>query len=310
MTTIIGIDPHPGHHAAAALDSRGQVRDVREFSNDSDGLEAFMSWARNLGCDRLAVEGPTQTFFTSWLKRCMGDGMDVVPIPTQQVVERRGHRKTDPHDAVLVARVLQAEPTRPVVSTPAWLRQMQELTRTRRHLAQQLQANRMRLRDIQTPVAKESLERVVDTLEREVDTLERQIDQLVQSVAPGLLELQGVGPVIAGLLLAEVGDIGRFKTQHHFASYCGAAPVPRESGASKHARVNRGGNRRLNWAIHIIARTRLRIDEASKALVTRKEQEGKTHREAMRVLKTYLARQIYREMKDMLTPTPELATAS
>ena len=303
MTTIIGIDPHPGHHAAAALDSRGQVRDVREFSNASDGLEAFMSWAKSLGCDRLAVEGPTQTFFTSWLKRCMGDGMDVVPIPTQQVVERRGHRKTDPHDAVLVARVLQAEPTRPVVSTPAWLRQMQELTRTRRHLAQQLQANRMRLRDIQTPVAKESLERVVDTLER-------QIDQLVQSVAPGLLELQGVGPVIAGLLLAEVGDIGRFKTQHHFASYCGAAPVPRESGASKHARVNRGGNRRLNWAIHIIARTRLRIDEASKALVTRKEQEGKTHREAIRVLKTYLARQIYREMTELLTPTPELATAS
>ena len=310
MTTVIGIDPHPGHHAAAALDSRGEVQDVREFPNDTEGLESFMAWVKRLGNVRLAVEGPTQTFFTSWLSRCMSEGLHVVAIPTQQVVERRGHRKTDPHDAVLVARVLQAEPTRPVVSTPAWLRQMQELTRTRRHLAQQLQANRMRLRDMQTPTTKESLERVVNTLKREVDTLERQIDQLVQSVAPGLLDLQGVGPVIAGLLLAEVGDIGRFKTQHHFASYCGAAPVPRESGASKHARVNRGGNRRLNWALHIIARTRLRIDEASKALVTRKEQEGKTHREAMRVLKTYLARQLYREMTELLTPTPQLATVS
>ncbi len=74
----------------------------------------------------------------------------------------------------------------------------------------------------------------------------------------GSVDLPGVGTVIAGLLLAEVGDIRRFRTKHHFASYCGAAPVPWESGASEHVRVNRGGNRRLNWAIHIIARTRLR----------------------------------------------------
>ena len=310
MTTVIGIDPHPGHHAAAALDSQGLVRDVREFPNDPRGLESFLSWIEDLGSVRLAVEGPTQTFFTPWLERCMGEGMDVVAIPTQQVIERRGYRKTDPHDAVLIARVLQSEPTRAVVSAPAWHRHLQELTRTRRHLAQQLQADRMRLRAMQTPAVQASLERIVETLEQELDTLERQIDQLVQSVAPGLLDLQGVGPVIAGLLLAEVGDIGRFKTQHHFASHCGAAPVPRESGASKHARVNRGGNRRLNWAIHIIARTRLRIDEASKALVARKEQEGKTHREAIRVLKTYLARQIYREMTALLTPMPQLTTAS
>ena len=308
MTTVVGIDPHPGHHAAAALDSQGLVRDVREFPNDPRGLESFMSWVEDLGSVRLAVEGPTQTFFTLWLERCMDEGIEVVAIPTQQVIERRGHRKTDPHDAVLIARVLQSEPTRAVVSVPAWHRNMQELTRTRRHLAQQLQADRMRLRAMQTPAVQASLERIVNTLAQEVEALERQIDQLVQDVAPGLMKLPGVGPVIAGLLLAEVGDIGRFKTQHHFASYCGAAPVPRESGASKHARVNRGGNRRLNWAIHIIARTRLRIDEASKALVTRKEQEGKTHREAIRVLKTYLARQIYREMTELLTP--QLATAS
>ena len=109
---------------------------------------------------------------------------------------------------------------------------------------------------------------------------------------------------------AEVGDIQRFKTQHHFASYCGAAPVRRESGASKHVRVNRGGNRRLNWALHIIARTRLRIDETSQTLVARKEQEGKTHREAIRILKTYLARQLYRTMTELLTPRSGLATPS
>ena len=112
-------------------------------------------------------------------------------------------------------------------------------------------------------------------------------------MAPELMDLQGVGTVIAGVLLAEVGDIQRFRTKHQFASYCGAAPVPWESGASKHVRVNRGGNRRLNWAVHIVARTRLRVDPTSKALESRKEKEGKTHREAIRILKTYLARQLY-----------------
>ena len=86
--------------------------------------------------------------------------------------------------------------------------------------------------------------------------------------------------------------------------------MPRESGASKHVRVNRGGNRRLNWAMHIIARTRLRIDETSKALVARKEQEGKTHREAIRILKTYVARQLYRVMTELLTPRLAVAAKS
>ena len=310
MKTVIGIDPHPGHHAAAALDSRGEVLTVREFANDAEGLETFMSWVKALQCERLAVEGPTQRFFAGWLSRCMREGLAVVPIPTQQVVERRGHRKMDSHDAVLVARVLQAEPTRRAASAPAWLRRMQELTRTRRHLAQQLQANRMRLRVMDTPGVRASLEIVVETLEQQVRALERQIGQLVKTVAPGLTDLPGVGHVIAGLLLAEVGDVGRFKTQDHFASYCGAAPVPQESGASKHVRVNRGGNRRLNWAMHIIARTRLRIDETSKALVARKEQAGKTHREAIRILKTYVARQLYRVMTELLTPRLALAAKS
>ena len=94
MTTLIGVDPHPGHHAAAALDSRGLARDVREFPNDPRGAGIFMSWLEGPGSVRLAVEGPTQTFFTPWLDRCMEECIDVVAIPTQQVIERRGHRKT------------------------------------------------------------------------------------------------------------------------------------------------------------------------------------------------------------------------
>jgi transposase len=301
MTTIVGIDPHPQHHTAAALDAQGQVQGVEQFPNTPDGLEACLAWLATLGEVRLAVEGPTQAFFASWLTRFLAEGFPVVPIPTQQVRERR---KTDPQDAVLIARVLQAEPARPALDPPGWLRSLQELTRTRRHLAQQLQADRMRLRTTQTPAVQGSLRRVVEALAGEVQELEQQIARQVQALAPQLLQLPGVGPVMAGVLLAEVGDIRRFPSKHAFASYCGAGPVPWESGASKHVRVNRGGNRRLNWALHLIARTRLRLDEASQALVARKKQEGKTHREALRVLKTYLARQLYGVLLRLLSPGP------
>ena len=310
MTTIIGMDPHPGHHAAAALDAEGGIQAEQEFINSPEGLETFLAWLQDLGTVQLAVEGPTQSFFADWLTRLLAEGIPIVAIPTQQVRERRGRRKTDRHDAVLVARALQAEPARPTLSPPVWLRPVQEITRTRRHLAKQLQANRMRLRAAQTSAVRVSLQRVVDALAAEVQDLERQIHQEVRAVAPELLQLPGVGAVIAGVLLAEAGDVRRFRTRHHFASYCGAAPVPWESGASKHVRVNRGGNRRLNWALHIIARTRLRIDAASQALVARKEQEGKTHREAIRILKTYLARQLYDVLMELLPPGPVHAATS
>lgn len=80
-------------------------------------------------------------------------------------------------------------------------------------------------------------------------------------------------------------------------SYCGAAPVERSSGKSKKVRVNTGGNRTMNYVLHMIAQIRLRLDPRSKELVERKVSEGKTKREALRVLKTYIARELYRILK-------------
>lgn len=302
---IVGIDPHPQQHTAAALDEQGKVTDVQTFPSDSEGVEAFMKWLEAFTDVQVAVEGPTQSFFAVWLGRLLAAELPVTPIPVQKVRERRGRRKTDPHDAELVARVLHAEPSLPPLRSPAWLRPVQELSRTRTHLARQLQANRMRLKAMQAPAVRATLEAVVAVLEAQIAELEQAIKRHVQAVAPHLLKLSGVGVVVAGTLLAEAGDMQRFRSPHHFASYCGSAPVPWESGASKHVRVNRGGNRRLNWALHIIARTRLRTDPASKALVDRKEQEGKTRREAIRVLKVNLARHLY---KVLAHPGPALAT--
>jgi hypothetical protein len=192
MITIVGIDPHPQHHTAAALDEQGQVQGVQQFPNSAAELDACLALLEELEEVRLAVEGPTQTFpsapirtcFALWLTRFLAEGLVVVPIPTQLVRERRGRRKTDPQDAVLIARVLQAEPDRPAFTPPAWLRSLQELTRTRRHLAQQIQADCMRLRTAQTPAVQTSLQCMVAALAGAVQELEGQIQQQVQALAP------------------------------------------------------------------------------------------------------------------------------
>jgi transposase len=101
---------------------------------------------------------------------------------------------------------------------------------------------------------------VIHTPILQLKELEKQLRSIVRTVMPALLELSGVGAIVAGTLLAGVGDLQRFPTADHFFSYCGAAPVERGSGQNSRMQVNPGGNRRLNWALHVIALVRLRMD--------------------------------------------------
>jgi transposase len=111
---------------------------------------------------------------------------------------------------------------------------------------------------------------------------------------PALLELSGVGAIVAGTLLAEVGDPHRFPSADHFASYCGAAPVERGSGKNSRMQVNPGGNRRLNWALHIIALVRLRMDDGrSRQFLSKQTDHRKSKRAALRLMKTYIAREVF-----------------
>jgi transposase len=138
------------------------------------------------------------------------------------------------------------------------------------------------------------LEQVIRTLVVQLKGLEKQLRVAVEALMPCLLDLPGVGAVVAGTLLAEVGHAQRFPSADHFASYCGAAPVERGSGQSSRMQINPGGNRRLNWALHIVALVRLRVDGRSKQFVERRISEGKTKRAALRLLKTYIAREIFK----------------
>ncbi len=115
--------------------------------------------------------------------------------------------------------------------------------------------------------------------------------------------------MLAGTVLAEVGDIKRFENVNHFASYCGAAPVERGSGKNTRWCVSVGGHRQLKRVHHLMALTRLRCDERTKTFVTKKEQEGKTKRAALRALETHLARELYRTLQasHMGGPIPALS---
>jgi transposase len=134
--------------------------------------------------------------------------------------------------------------------------------------------------------------------------------RLVDTLMPELLEVQGVGVVHAATLLAEAGDVRRFRSQHSFAMFAGCAPIERSSGGQQRRQLNTGGNRRLNRAFHMIVLVRLRYDEATRTYLDRKQRQGKTLRAALRCLKTHLARQLFRFMHDSINAHPQRWLAS
>jgi len=111
---------------------------------------------------------------------------------------------------------------------------------------------------------------------------------------PALLAEQGLGVLTAATLIGRTAGAERFPTDAHFARQAGVAPVPVSSGRTDRHRLDRGGDRQLNRALHVIAITRARIDPETRAYLQRKRSEGKTNREALRCLKRHLARHVHR----------------
>jgi transposase len=147
-----------------------------------------------------------------------------------------------------------------------------------------------------------ALELVVD-LERvyaRKKAANKELVQLVKQTGTGLLDLHGIGPSGAARLLVEVGDITRFPTKGHFASWTGTAPIDASSGDNVRHRLSRGGNRQINRALHMMAVVQLRNPTEGRAYFDRKVAAGKTPNEAMRCLKRRLSDIVYRTMLDDL----------
>ena len=146
-----------------------------------------------------------------------------------------------------------------------------------------------------TKLAMGHLGQRVVLIDQQLAAVDDVLAELVAEVAPGLVELPGVGTLTAAILLVTAGDnAGRIRSEAAFAHLCGVAPVPASSGKVTRHRLNRGGNRQANHALWRIVFTRMSHDARTRVYVQRRLDEGLTKAEIMRILKRYVAREIYR----------------
>ena len=145
------------------------------------------------------------------------------------------------------------------------------------------------------------------TLNREIDALQCGLVELVKVHRPQLLAEQGCGALTAAILIGHTAGVERFHTESSFALLTGTAPIPCSSGQRTQHRLNRGGDRQLNHALHIIAITRAQRDAATKQYLARKEAEGKTKKGALRSLKRHLARRFHRLLAEPPTDRQQAA---
>jgi transposase len=165
-----------------------------------------------------------------------------------------------------------------------------QLNRVTRRLRTMPQTARVR-------ISREQVKRIT-VLTREAEALKRELRDLILLHWPELLAETGCGPLCAAILVGQTAGAERFDSDSHFARTAGVALIPVSSGRHDRHRLDRGGNRQLNRALHVIAITRGRIDPQTRAYLARKEAEGKSRIEAMRCLKRHLARKYYRLLSE------------
>lgn len=261
------------------------------------------------GIPVLEVTGPDKSF-----RRAKGkdDALDAVAAARAALTGQRVQVAKDRNGAVEALRVLRTtrktaikcrraalqQLHNTIVAAPDELRdQLRNLTRMQRlRLCAAWRPDTLGYRDpvIATKIAIKSLARRILDLNDEVADLDRLIEPLVEELGGNLTQLEGVGIESAGEFIVVAGENpDRLRSEAGFAMLCGACPIPASSGKTQRHRLNRGGNRQANSALHIVVLSRMRMDPRTKRYVERRQAEGKTKREIMRCLKRYIAREIY-----------------
>jgi transposase len=322
-------------HVAAAVDHVGGVLGVESFRTTRSGYRQLLSWLGSFGeLALVGVEGTGS--YGVGLSRYLGNaGIDVVEVdrPNRQVRHCKG--KSDPVDAVAAARAaLSGQATGLPKSRDGNVEAIRVLMIARRsavdtrietlnqlrHLVfcatPQIRARFTGLTAIAltnkasslrprpgdtvrytTLVTIRTLGRRVQYLRDETKQLNRLLRPLIRDTAPGLLDVFGVGFDTAGKLLVAAGDNPeRIRTEAAFAHLCGVAPIPASSAKTIRHRLNRGGNRQANSALYHIVITRMRHDPATRHYVARRLTEGKTMGEIARILKRYVAREVFQHL--------------
>lgn len=329
----VGIDSHKSSLAAAAVDELGRVVNQREFDNTRSGHRALLRWIGGFGAATIGIEG-SQSYGAALSSLLLEQGRDVREVPPGLAIRQRRRRpaqgKSDPRDAVAIARaVAQGEGlssaardggfvdlkllvdhrdhlicTRTklsnqvhqdlVVLVPGYEKRIANLT-TKKNLSAAMTVIRGN-RSVRADLVRERIAEIrrLDEATKRVTT---RIQDLVAATSTSLLEIPGVGPIVAAKILGEVGDPRRIRSRGAFARLAGTAPIEASSGATSRHRFDRGGNRQLNRCLHVIAFNQARRSELARAYLERKRSEGKSSKEAMRCLKRQLSNVVFRALE-------------
>jgi transposase len=321
------------HTIAAVAATNGELLGDETVQVGDRGFAAALDWARGFGDERVWALEDCRHVSGSFERFLLVNGERVVRVATRLMAgERRGGRdrgKSDRIDAIAVSRAALREgidqlPVAELAGVELDIRLLvdhrERLVRVRtalyndllwhlhdlwpeqtfpgcallskkwstsiaRRLARAEQTARVR-------IARDEL-RHLRELSQTINALEIEIAGLVSQVAPQLLAEPGFGPLTAGKLIGEIAGAQRFSSDAKLARAGGIAPIPVSSGKTNRHRLDRGGNRQINTAIHRIAVTRARCHPETRDYIARKRAEGKTNRDAVRCLKRHLARRVW-----------------
>ncbi len=337
----IGIDTHKDSLAACLVDGLGDPLDERTFGNDPAGHRALRDWLDGGPDAVIGIEG-SASFGAALARFLVAGGATVREVPPQLSRRERIHTrragKSDPGDALAIARVTLREADLPPVRLVDATLELQLLVEAREDLvAEQIRIrNRLHadlrtllpgygaaaanltamrhqrtvgrllrpLRGVQAELARARLARL-HRLAIEIGELTARIARRV--AGHPLLQLPGAGVLVTAKLIGEAGDITRFRSADAFAALAGVAPIPASSGQTQHLRLNRGGNRQLNRALYTIALTQAAHHDPARTYLARKRAEGKTGRDAIRALKRQLVRTVFRLLQEGAQPVAAAA---
>ena len=329
---VIGVDSHKRTHTVVAVDGTGRKLAERTVATSGEGHLELLHWSRRWRERTWALEDCrhlTRRLEADLLK----GGEAVLRVPPKLMAgARRSARepgKSDPIDALSVARAALREPNLPAARLDGIERELRLLVDYRDVLIAERTRHQARLRwflvelgiaepasrTLAQPVVLAAIDRqLVGRLEpcarigrdlvtriREltvaIDTLGREIRERTEAVAPALLGLVGCGHLTAAKLVAETAGVTRFRSRAAFASHNGTAPIPVWSGNLVRHRLNRGGNRQLNLALHRIAITQLRCPGPGRDYVAKRMTAGDTKTEAIRALRRRISDEVFRRLQ-------------
>jgi len=333
VEVAIGVDPSKSSLAVAAVDPLGRVLGTGEFSNDPRGHRALLGWVHERGPDRVIGIECSLSYGATLSRVLLRSGEDVREVPTTLTHRQRRRRgsqgKSDLVDSVAIARIVASGEVLPsahrlevLADLRALVEYRDQLVRARTQVANRTHADLVNILpgyERQVPNLRAKVHRAtarsllrrdrsvraelvrkrlgeLSRLEREIAAMDRRIRATVRKTGTSLTSIPGVGPFIAAKILGEVGDPSRVRSKPAFAVLSGTAPLSASSGQVQRHRLNRGGNRQLNWALHYIALVQCRIMPDAQAYMDRQREAGKSHKEAMRCLKRHLSNVVYRHL--------------